>query len=303
MDPRNLLASYRRRETAQAQPLRTSYDSRSFCSPDDLLVWPMSRGYARGLYGLPEVLGRNRGRRLHEILVLSEMVSISFLLSSSLAFAGADASRHEIYSISTSTPHKVPYCSADCQKQDWISGNHKKWCGQALTDLALPPAGWSTPPSTPPLSIRLQRHLYDRDVRESPQLYGSLRAPLLYVFLNNEAAIRSSLSAREEFRKGTLTQVLGISPFDILIPLLFKALDSRDEQAIAHFVSWLIFYTIDIPDLSDDPAIQLAADWDVGIGEMREWVDQGLRWKEEEAARTVHDLRGDFETLGMLGED
>jgi len=83
-----------------------------------------------------------------------------------------------------------------------------------------------------------------------------------------------------------------------LEPLLFDAIATRKEETIKAFISSLISLTLDRPGGFKDPTLHLAAEWEIEVGRIREWVEEGSR--EAAEAGKMDSLE---EGVEMLKED
>ncbi|GAA5952013.1 hypothetical protein JCM3765_005167 [Sporobolomyces pararoseus] len=175
--------------------------------------------------------------------------------------------------LSLDPPHRVAYCSRDCQVQDWPT--HKLICGKRFQDMPVPPFGLKTPPLLPALSIDLQWKL---DQHTEP--VKGMRTIYCFRCRDEEWAkrhpvpdgcvsiARYAISIR---RTTTASSSWEEKPFTLS---LRRAIETRSEEDIKAFVVEAFpHYLGNAPSASREEGIRkLADDWDIEYDKMENWL-------------------------------
>ncbi|GAA5822761.1 hypothetical protein JCM5353_000659 [Sporobolomyces roseus] len=161
---------------------------------------------------------------------------------------------------------KVPYCSRACQVSDFKEGDHRKYCGRSFSDLALPSAGFSIPPTEPPLPLLIQLHLLRLDQDPAyPKIIYEFRSPVFDYLCSPGAQLTLPFVVPIHSIKATKAS----SPLE---GLLRRAAETRQENDVRNFIRQ-IFSLLPPPHILDRGVAlrQVASDWNFTVEKVRNW--------------------------------
>lgn len=196
----------------------------------------------------------------------------------------ADNAYH-VSSLSLDPPHRVPYCSEECQVKEWST--HRLICGKLFLNPDTPQFGTTAPPTlSPPLSISLQFKLYKIKIWNEGEnaKSGDGRTQKLYGFryLDPSFHPRATGGPNEAawLGRGTawLTRVIrvkeGEDEVDEIGAARERAVETRNLDDIRTFLLsiWPMAAMIGQPYTRSEAIAEFASDWDVEVETIRDWV-------------------------------
>jgi len=246
--------------------------------------------------GRSEGVGRSERRSQ----VLSKMVSFTSPLLLPSTVIRLDV-MFLVDSVKLDPPHRIPYCSRDCQVADFAS--HKLICGKLFRDLGLPFPGLLPAPATPPPSLPLQWQILQYKSQPS-ETYPKT----LYHFRYFDQSTPGC--TEEEYRKDKKAwlkkfrcyRIVATEPNTLFEQRLVRAFETRAYEDIQQFIRSVAGSGLmALKDYVKYIFLGLANEWSVHIDAIRHWDQEAACKLLEELEKDIQPTEAEFGILKIEG--